>query len=323
MAGVLKGTKHRGLAQCWRGLALVAVLLSAFGWAFPSPVVSQTASWLTVRGEASDSLLHEEVRSMAIGALKDYPPRQWPGAQAPLEIQVAPDRARFFEWADGRSPEWAAGIVLERGRVLLLEKSYLRDRQAARHLIRHEIAHIMLDRRLGMRPLPRWFHEGFAQIKAGEWDMQRLWQLSRAAWTKSAIPLSEMQRSFPYSGPRAQLAYAQSQAAVQLLIKDPPTFEHLLDLLRQNIPFGEALKISTGQDLLEFRQYYDDEHMPGYRRVSFLFGTGPLFFLMMVIFLLAAWRKMRRRRLQAGAATEDSGRFEWLARGWIDHDSKR
>jgi hypothetical protein len=286
-------------------------------------VAAQSGTQLSVRGEPADSLLAREVREIAIAALGAYYSEEWPGRDAPLEILVAPDRERFHEWAEGRSPEWAAGIVLERGRVLLLEKSYLADRTAAAQLIRHEIAHIMLDRRLGMRPLPRWFHEGFAQIHAGEWDMERLWLLSRAAWTNSAIPLMEIMHGFPYSGPRAQLAYAESQAAVQLLRKDPEVWEHLLELLEANLSFSDALKRSTGRSFQEFRVHFDEEHMPGYRRVSLLFGTGPLFFLMMLIFLFAAWRRLRRRRLQGAGKAEDSRRFEWLARGWIDHDSRR
>ena len=318
MSGTPKGTRGFRPAQWLICAALCAVACLCCA----QPAGAQAPETITVRSEASDSLLAAEVREMARAALLDYPPRQWPGRGAPLEIQVAPDRETFHKWADGRSPEWAAGIVLERGRVLLLEKSYLRDREAASHLIRHEIAHIMLDRRLALRALPRWFHEGFAQINAGEWDMERLWLLSRAAWTGSAIPLAEMQGSFPYSGARAQLAYAQSQAAVQLLMKDPAVWEHLLDLLESDISFDEALKASTGMDTEEFRVHFDEEHMPGYRRVSLLFGTGPLFFLMMLVFLLAAWRRIRRRRGQ-GLGTDDSGRFEWLARGWTDTESRR
>jgi len=269
-----------------------------------------------VRGDPGDSLLVQEIQRTVTAALLSYPPGERPRDRSPIVILLAPDRERFRQWARGGSPEWAAGIVIERGRTILLDKSFLRDVVEAQHLLRHEIAHVMLDRRLEGNSVPRWFHEGFAQIHAGEWDMGRLWRLSRAAWTKSSIPLAQLRRSFPYSGPRARLAYAESQAAVQVLRKDAEAWRHLLELLSSGVPFDAAMRRSRGEDLRDFEAFFDGELMPGYRRWSLLFSTAPLFFLMMLLFLLAAWRRARRKRAAQAAPELPEG--EWYSKGWID-----
>jgi hypothetical protein len=280
-----------------------------------------------IQCEPADSLLGGQIRDMASAALAALPAAEMPRDVSPVLIMLAPDRERFQRWAGGRSPEWAAGIVLEAGRTILLEKSYVMDLAQARTLLRHELAHVLLDRRLRGRPVPRWFHEGYAQEFAAEWEMGTLWRLARAAWTGSAIPLGELEHRFPKTGPRAQLAYAESQAAVQDLRKDTKAWAHLFDLLESGLPFADALRRSRGEDLAAFTLRFDGEIMPGFRRWSLLFSTTPLFFLMMLLFLGAAWR---RRRAGARAAAKDVAatarppaeaeleQNEWITRGWID-----
>lgn len=300
-------------------------------WTLALPVnsvVAQVRPPVTIQCEPADSLLGAEIRDMATDALWALAPEELPADLSPILIMLAPDREHFQRWAKGRSPEWAAGIVLERGRTILLEKSYVRDLGQAHALVWHELAHVLLDRRLRGMQVPRWFHEGYAQVFAAEWEMGTLWRLSRAAWTGSAIPLGELARSFPYSGERAQLAYAESQAAVQELRKDREAWLHLLELLEEGTPFSAALVRSRGEDLEAFILRFDEELMPGYRLWSLLFSTTPLFFLMSLLFLVAAWRRRRlRRRQEALLAARSAGRppaegeleqNEWITRGWID-----
>ncbi len=291
------------------------------------PAEAATVPPVLIQCEPADSLLGGQIRDMASAALLALPAAEMPADLSPVLIMLAPDRERFRRWSGGRSPEWAAGIVLEAGRTILLEKSYVMDLAQARSLIRHELAHVLLDRRLRGGLVPRWFHEGYAQEFAAEWEMGTLWRLARAAWTGSAIPLGELERRFPGTGPRAQLAYAESQAAVQELRKDPEAWAHLLELLESDLPFAEALRRSRGEGLAAFTLRFDEEIMPGFRRWSLLFSTAPLFFLMMLLFLGAAWRR-RRVRVRAARTGEhptprppaegELEQNEWITRGWID-----
>lgn len=314
----------RALRRKWTHLAVAAALLSLAAGTWPAR--AGTAPPVLIQCQPADSLLGGQIRDLAAAALNALPAWELPAGEEPVLIMLAPDRERFARWAGGRSPEWAAGLVLERGRTILLEKTFVRDLGQAARLVRHELAHVLLDRRLDGRPVPRWFHEGYAQEFAGEWAMGDLWTLARAAWTGSAIPLAELGRGFPHSGPRARLAYAESQAAVQALQRDPAAWAHLFDLLEDGVPFDDALRRSRGEGLAEFAVRFDGDIMPGYRKVGLLFGTAPLFFAMALLFLVAGWRRWRRQRL-AKRGLDPSGRplmegeleqSAWITRGWID-----
>jgi len=299
----------------------LAARLPAAGLA-PLPAVQ-------MQSEPADAALAAEIQRLTEAFLAALPPAERPADATPIRILLAPDGARFAEIAGGRSPEWAAGLILEPGRTILLDKSYLRDLGQTAALLRHELAHVLLDRRVGERAVPRWFHEGYAQLRAGEWDMEALWRLGRAAWTGSAIPLRDLELGFPASGPRAQLAYAESQAAVQALAREGASWGQLFELLEAGVPFSEALQRSRGETLAAFSARFDAQIMPSFRRWGLLFGTAPLFFLMALIFMAAAWRRWRRGRggeIEEAAPAGPVGELEqneWLNRGWIDRFRRR
>ncbi len=282
-----------------------------------------------MESEAADAALAAEIQRLTEAFLAALPAAERPADASPIRIVLAPDGARFAELAGGRSPEWAAGLILEPGRTILLDKTYMRDLGQAAALLRHELAHVLLDRRVGQGAVPRWFHEGYAQLRAGEWDMEALWRLGRAAWTGSAIPLRELEYGFPAGGARAQLAYAQAQAAVQVLARESASWGYLLELLEGGVPFSESLQRSRGESLAAFSARFDGDVMPGFRRWGLLFGTAPLFFLMALIFLAAAWRRLRggrRGEPEEGAPAVPAGELEqneWLNRGWIDRFRRR
>ena len=84
----------------------------------------------------------------------------------------------------------------------------------------HEVAHHMLIENLSPETasaLPLWLSEGLASnIEAySDPDRQQLLQLNHAAGT--LIPLADLCRSFPQSGDRARLAYAQAADFVDYL----------------------------------------------------------------------------------------------------------
>lgn len=303
------------------GLAALAVALVVT----VSTALAAAPPRVELRSEPADEPLARQLGDLAESFLAALPAAELSADRRPITMILAPDAARFKQLAGGRSPEWAAGLILVPGETILLDKEYVLDLGQAATLIRHELAHVLLDRLLGERPVPRWFHEGYAQMRAAEWNMEVLWRLARAAWTRSAIPLGDLRRSFPSSGPRAQLAYAESQAAVQELAREPAAWGHLMELLEAGMPFADALERSRGESLQGFQARFDAEIMPGFRRWGLLFGTAPLFFVMMLLFLVAAWRRARRGR-GGGAPAPLEGEFEqneWLRRGWIDRVRRR
>jgi len=302
-------------------LSLPAVLPLAAATASPPPV--------RVESEAADAALAAEIGRLAEAFLDALPPAEWPADASPIRLVIAADAAQFSRLAGGRNPEWAAGLILERGRTILLDKRYLRDLGQSGTLLRHELAHVLLDRRVPSAALPRWFHEGYAQLRAGEWSPDALWRLGRAAWTGSAIPLATLERDFPAGGARAELAYAESLAAVQALARDAGHWARLFENLEAGLPFADALEKSHGETAVGFCARFDEDLMPSFRRWTLLFGSAPLFFGLALLFVVAAWRRRRQRgtAMRGGDGVElplgEAEQTEWLNRGWIDRFRRR
>lgn len=310
-------------------VSLLVLLLSLLTALAPAAAAPAALPPIAVESEAGDAALAAEIGRLGEAFLRALPPAERPADVSPIRLVIAADEEAFGRLAGGRNPEWAAGLVLERGRTILLDKRYLGDLGQSGTLLRHELAHVLLDRRARGAGLPRWFHEGYAQLRAGEWSPEHLWRLGRAAWTGSAIPLGELERGFPTGGPRAELAYAESLAAVQVLARDGARWAFLFEALEAGQSFAEALQRSQGETPAAFCARFDGSVMPGFRRWTLLFGTAPLFFVLALLFVVAAWRRRRQRRAAAlGLDSEDlplgeTEQSEWLNRGWIDRFRRR
>lgn len=90
-----------------------------------------------------------------------------------------------------------------------------------RTTVDHELVHILLDQHVGQHGLhvPRWFHEGLAQVLAGGLylDIQEE-SLAGRVESRSYLPFSSLRESFPVDDPGAlALAYGQSNSFVAFL----------------------------------------------------------------------------------------------------------
>ncbi len=90
-----------------------------------------------------------------------------------------------------------------------------------RTTVAHELVHILLDQYVGKNGLhvPRWFHEGLAQVLAGgrylDIEEERLATMVRA---RTYLPFKSLRQSFPVDDPDAlALAYGQSYSFVAYL----------------------------------------------------------------------------------------------------------
>lgn len=263
------------------------------------PILAAAGS-IEMVASSADSLFAAGLGEQLSSALAEY--GELPGGK-PYRFILASDRDEFLRLARGRSPEWAAAIVLERGRTVLLDKETLMRAEGRTRILKHELAHLVLDRIAGRESsLPRWLHEGFAQVRAAQWDMQRLWRLARAAWSRTGIPLADLRRQFPLAGPRAALAYDESQAAVRELLRRPEAWRGLMDGLRRGTNFQTAFRDSYGEDLFAFESRFDAEILPSFRRWGLLLSTPPLFFGMMLLGLAGGARRRWVRRKAENAA---------------------
>ena len=132
--------------------------------------------------------------------------------EEPSQFQAAV-HAPIQDWAIGCAFPLSRRIIIQNPRVIIQ-----RDFQLAQ-VIRHEIVHVVFGQRTqkAIGKIPRWFVEGVAIYFSGEWAPRRNDALMKHIFSKSVIPLAELTNRFPKSENLAQLAYAESQNAVEWL----------------------------------------------------------------------------------------------------------
>lgn len=113
-------------------------------------------------------------------------------------------------------------------------------------LLRHALAHLALDEATADRPVPRWFHEGFAVQFAGENAVSRAGTLARAALSRRLLGLEQIEAQFPADAPAGSLACAEAADFTRFL--GPQRLADLTSRLRGGEPWKNALAASAGAD---------------------------------------------------------------------------
>jgi hypothetical protein len=137
-----------------------------------------------------------------------------PRPQQRVLIAIAPDAARFRQWAGPAAPEWGAALAFPDSRRIVMQGSSAgSDAGDPQVVLRHELAHLALHERLGDKP-PRWFDEGYASLAAREWRREDALAANVALALRGAPSLDELEVSFAGGSSAAQSAYALSYRAV-------------------------------------------------------------------------------------------------------------
>lgn len=165
---------------------------------------------------------------------------------APITIRIAADEASFRALTGRGTPDWGAGIAIPDSAIIVLP-GYGSDRGAVTNLrgvLRHELAHVLLQRRLGDARVPRWFTEGYAVWSAGQLDVEAAWLLRLAFVFDRAPALDSLELGWPAAATEARVAYLLSATAVQYLysLGTAETFERLLDEWRVQGTLEPALR---------------------------------------------------------------------------------
>jgi len=157
--------------------------------------------------------------------------------------------------------------------------------------LRHALAHLALDEATAGRPVPRWFHEGFAVHFAGEDAAARAETLARAALTRQLLGLAQIEAQFPADAPAGSLACAEAADFARFL--GPQRLGDLAGRLRRGEVWKDALPESAGVDAVHLELSWRKEMA---RRYSFLPVLGGSILLWMVVAAAVLVRRARARR---------------------------
>lgn len=196
-------------------------------------------------------------------------------------------------------PEWGIGFAIpEKNLIILKFPISFVNPSRLKFIVGHEIAHILIHRKVAVS-IPRWFDEGSAIYLSKEPNFIDDIKLSTAVIFKKLIPLKDLDKSFPVSGTRANLAYIEGASTIGYLISEfgPHIVNQILDETRESKDFKKGFLIATGLDLtvfeIEWRNWLKKRFT-----LTFILKPNLLFLIVAILVLIVGiTRKLRRRSL--------------------------
>jgi hypothetical protein len=165
-------------------------------------------------------------------------------------------------------------------------------------VLRHEIAHVALERMLSPAAVPRWFTEGYATWAAGQLDLEAGWLLRLAFVTGRAPPLDSLVLGWPAGAADARVAYLLSASAVQWLHERGG--DRALGLFfqrwKENGRMEIALRSTYGLTLGQFERYWIRSVRRRYGWLVFFAQASVAWTILTLIVLLMFVQRRRRDR---------------------------
>ncbi|HUG40476.1 MAG TPA: peptidase MA family metallohydrolase [Longimicrobiales bacterium] len=243
------------------------------------------------------------------------------GALGPdgVDVWLAPTPAHWDSLTGGAVPEWGAGVAdPEQGLIVLPTYDWARTPpHALQTTLRHELAHVALQRWLGPARMPRWFTEGYAQWTAGEWTFESAWRLRLALFSDRTPPLDSLTLDWPAAEADARVAYLLSASAVAYLVdrSGERGLTVLLRRWRETTDFDRAFRATYG---LTMGQFEEDWRAWVKKRFGWtvLLGQSAVFWGIVAVLLVVLFAIRRRRdrdrmaRLRATEPPDDPAYWE-------------
>lgn len=215
----------------------------------------------------------------------------------PIAIYLPPDRATYDSLAPG-APDWSGAITFpDRDRIVLPIAASSPDQPPLRTILVHELAHVALRRYLGSG-VPRWFHEGYAQLASGSWSGSQAWRL-RFAILAGRIPSLD-RVDLEFSGQRigAEQAYLLAYTAVDALYRmgGSDGFRYLLERWHDGGDLDRAVRETYGITLHEFERLWRNQVRDRYGWLLMLTQVTAFWLLLTILLLGLGYWKIRRNR---------------------------
>jgi len=255
--------------------------------------------WI-IQHSPQDSALARDIPRVLDAILPDIQRDLAMHAAGPYAIVIAPSREYYNHYLISGLPKWSGAYAVPAMRTLVM-KSPRWDRPEndfGKTLI-HEMVHLLLHERIKGQPAPRWLEEGLALFYEEPRDWDYPLALSKALFTRSLIPLDQIDAVLSFHPSQAALAYQESYSVVNyfLGLYDLDGLLILLEGLQARESLEAIFVRATGSPFSAFEQewqrYVQD-------RYSYHWLSEWDTFLWLFILLLAAaaflWIRRRNRR---------------------------
>jgi hypothetical protein len=221
-------------------------------------------------------------------------------ARAELRVAAVPDEMHTLGPTED-VPSYAPAIVFSRQRLVIASLASTRSLEPhdLGAILAHALAHLALDEALDQRPVPVWFHEGFAAQTAGDAASARAQALVLASMRRRLLPLDDLEANFPADAPETSLAYAEATDLVRFLSDKPrdAAFASLVERVRGGEGFDRALESTYETDRASLEVAWRKDLA---RRYAFL----PVFLAGVLVWTLVAAVALVRRVRQVRRAPQ-------------------
>lgn len=168
-------------------------------------------------------------------------------------------------------------------------------------VVAHELVHELLDQYAGEfgRLIPRWFHEGLAQVLAGDTYLHvREEELVFRLLNRTLLSFEQLRHNFPTTQPSLRIAYAQSYSYVAWLHEryGLPALLRLVAAVDRDISFEGALVGMTQRSTLDLAEAWRDKVLHSGAPWRVLFNSC---FDLVLVAILPLLVLALRRRLQS------------------------
>ncbi|MDO8679157.1 MAG: hypothetical protein Q7R30_11430 [Acidobacteriota bacterium] len=197
-----------------------------------------------------------------------------------------------------RMSPWTAGLALGNEGLIVLfpSRSPRYPHDTLEDVLRHEVAHVLISRAAGGRPVPRWFHEGLAVAVERPWGLE---DRSRLGWELVAGPrltLREIDALFDGGQSAQSRAYSLSAAVVRDIIREygAAAPAGILRLLNTDIRFDDAVARVTGRPIGAVEDEFWDRQRVWTVWMPMATSGSVLWLAVIGLAALAVWRRRRR-----------------------------
>jgi hypothetical protein len=197
------------------------------------------------------------------------------------------------------APEWVAGYARDDGLVVLFPARVpVYPNASLDGLLAHEVAHVLVARAVGGRPVPRWFNEGLAMLAEDAWDWSDRSHAALALMRGDSYSVASLADRFGGGRGEVQGAYAVSEALVRDLVarhgRESPA--RILRGLAAGEPFESAFESAAGLSVEELETAFWRRNVFWRRLLPFLGSPTTLWIAVSLLALLAIWRRRQRDR---------------------------
>ncbi|MFW5867374.1 MAG: peptidase MA family metallohydrolase [Armatimonadota bacterium] len=213
-----------------------------------------------------------------------------------IDVYIVRSRKEFDELTGAKNKPWTLGRAIP-GIMRVVVKPM--GPQRLPKLLAHELAHIMLDVRMGedAHLLTRWLHEGIAKYAADDFEEAERRVIADAALSDELLTIDELDEAFRGDREQVSLAYAQSYTLVEYLSEIRPAdgISPLLEQLAEGRDMRLALGLAFGRPVPRMEEEWREGLRTGYmHHVAPPLGEAIIGGLFVISFAIA-WFFVRRR----------------------------